>query len=103
MVIYRMREHDMSTDSGIAGPVRTIKASEFKAKCLKIMDEVAESGEEVVITKYGRPVSRLMPYREKPKSLFGRGKGMIEIHGDIVSPMPEEWFQDTEDSSEDLF
>jgi prevent-host-death family protein len=84
------------------GP-RTIKASEFKAKCLKLMDEVAESGEEIVITKHGRPVSRLMPYREKPKSLFGRGKGMIEIHGDIVEPMPAEWFEDADDSAKDLF
>lgn len=93
----------MSTDSGIPGSVRTIKASEFKAKCLKIMDEVAESGEEVIITKHGRPVSKLTPFREKPKNLFGRGKGMIEIHGDIVEPMPAEWFEDTDHSSKDLF
>ena len=93
----------MSTDSGIISSTRTIKASEFKAKCLKIMDEVAESGEEIIITKHGRPVSRLMPYREKPKSLFGRGRGMIEIHGDIVNPMPAEWFEDADDSADDLF
>ena len=93
----------MSTDSGIPTSTRTIKASEFKAKCLKLMDEVAESGEEIVITKHGRPVSRLTPYREKPKTLFGRGKGMIEIHGDIVEPMPAEWFEDADDSSEGLF
>ena len=93
----------MSTDSGIPANTRTIKASEFKAKCLKIMDEVAESGEEVIITKHGRPVSRLTPYREKPKSLFGRGKGMIQIHGDIVEPMPAEWFEDADDSAKDLF
>ena len=93
----------MSTDSGIPASTRTIKASEFKAKCLKLMDEVAESGEEIVITKHGRPVSRLTPYREKPKSLFGRGKGMIEIHGDIVEPMPAEWFEDADDSAKDLF
>ncbi len=81
----------MVTDSGLPGSVRTIKASEFKAKCLKLMDEVAESGEEIVITKHGRPVSRLMPYREKPKSLFGRGRGMIEIHGNIEEPLDVVW------------
>ena len=37
--------------------MRTIKASEFKAKCLKIMDEVAETGETVLITKNGVPVA----------------------------------------------
>lgn len=50
---------------------RTITASEFKAKCLKLMDEVAEGGPELVITKRGRPVSRLVAYRQNPESLFG--------------------------------
>ena len=70
---------------------RTMKASEFKAKCLKLMDEVAESGEEIVITKNGRPVSRLLPYRKRPSAFFGRDRGRIRILGDIVSPSDEEW------------
>ena len=76
--------------TGTPGP-RTIKASEFKAKCLKLMDEVAESGEEIVITKHGRPISRLAPYREKPKSWFGRDRDIIQIHGDITEPIDVEW------------
>ncbi len=92
----------MTTDEGkISGP-RTIKASEFKAKCLKLMDEVAETGEEIVITKNGRPVSRLAPYRKKPKVLFGRYRDMIQIHGDIVSPMPAEWFEKPAGNEEDF-
>ena len=70
---------------------RTIKASEFKATCLKLMDEVAETGDEVVITKNGYPVSRLAPYREKPKSLFGCLRGQMKITGDIMSPIENEW------------
>ena len=70
---------------------RVVKASEFKAKCLQLMDEVAASGEEIIITKRGRPVSRLAPYRERPKSLFGIDRGRIEILGDIVAPLEEEW------------
>jgi len=59
---------------------RTIKASEFKAKCLKLIDEVAERGEALVITKRGKPVVRVEPERvHKPKSLFGCLKGQIEI------------------------
>ena len=80
-----------------------MKASEFKARCLKLMDEVAESGEEIVITKNGRPVSRLAPYRERPKTLFGVDRGKIEILGDIVSPMPSEWFEDPNDGDEALY
>ena len=56
----------MSADSTIPPAIRTIKASEFKARCLKLMDEVAESGQEIVITKNGRPVSKLAPIRERP-------------------------------------
>ena len=70
---------------------RMIKASEFKAKCLKLMDEVADSGAEIVITKNGHPVSRLVPYREKPKSLFGIDKGKFKILGDIIEPLDVEW------------
>ena len=70
---------------------KTIKASEFKAKCLKLMNEVAESGAEYVITKNGRPVSRLVPYRKKPKSLFGIDRGRLEILGDIDEPLDVEW------------
>ena len=72
----------------------TIKASEFKAKCLKLMDDVAEGGYEIVITKNGRPVSRLVPYRERPKSLFGIDRGRIEIIGDIIEPINAEWEAD---------
>ena len=77
--------------SEATGGPRTIKASEFKAKCLKLMDEVAESGEEIVITKNGRPVSRLTPYRKKPKAPFGRYRDQIRILGDIVQPLDVEW------------
>ena len=93
----------METSNDKANAPRTIKASEFKAKCLKLMDEVAESGDEIIITKNGRPVSRLVPFRKKPDSWFGRDRDIIQIHGDIVSPMPGDWFEDQEDPSKDLF
>lgn len=75
--------------------VRTVKASEFKARCLKLMDEVAASGEEIVITKHGRPVSRLLPYRTKPETLFGIDRGRFEIVGDIGDPIDVEWDAET--------
>ena len=60
----------MVTGQGNPNRPRTIKASEFKAKCLKLMDEVAENGEEIVITKNGKPVAKLTAYRERPKTFF---------------------------------
>jgi len=70
---------------------QTIKASEFKAKCLKLMDEVSETGQEIIITKNGKPVGKLVPYRQKPKTLFGAHKDEITIQGDIISPLDIEW------------
>ena len=104
----------MQADSSKAPEYRTIKVSEFKAKCLELIDEVAESGEELVITKQGRPVSRLVPYREKqgtqrdsgntekPKTLFGIYRGKIEIHGDIEAPIDVEWNAETGKGWDDL-
>ena len=71
--------------------MKTIKASEFKAKCLGIMDEVANTGQEFVISKNGQPMVRLVPYRNKPSSLFGIDKNKIEILGDIIEPLDVEW------------
>ncbi|WP_419848309.1 type II toxin-antitoxin system prevent-host-death family antitoxin [Candidatus Poriferisocius sp.] len=58
-------------------PYRTIPAGEFKAKCLKLMDEVNDTGEQIVITKHGRPVSRLVPAGFEPRGIHGRYKGMM--------------------------
>ncbi len=70
---------------------QTIKASEFKAKCLALMDEVARTGKCVVITKNGKPVADLVPHRAAKKSPLGIWKGRIIIKGDIISPLDVEW------------
>jgi len=71
--------------------VQTIKASEFKAKCLALMDQVNETGDEILITKNGVPVSKLTPVINKPKSLFGLKKSQLKITGDIVEPLDVQW------------
>jgi prevent-host-death family protein len=71
--------------------MRVMKAGEFKAKCLTVMDEVAKSGASVVITKRGKPVAQLSPVRAKPKSIVGAMKGRIQILGDIISPIDVRW------------
>ncbi len=69
----------------------TIKASEFKAKCLQLMDQVSQSGEEIIITKNGKPISKLVPFNTIPNTLFGAHQNQIVIHGDIVDPLDTEW------------
>lgn len=79
--------------------MKTMGAGAFKTHCLAVLDEVKELGEEVVITKRGKPVAKLVPVEEKkPESIFGFLKGQVEIVGDIVSPIVEPWEWD-----EDIF
>jgi prevent-host-death family protein len=71
--------------------MQTVKASEFKAKWLHFMDEVNETGEEIVITKNGKPVSALRPYRTAPGALFRLHKGKIESRDDLLEPSGIFW------------
>lgn len=68
-----------------------ITATEFKAKCLRLMDQVAKTREPIVITKRGKPVATLAPIEGETKSLFGYMKGTLAILGDIVLPVAEKW------------
>jgi prevent-host-death family protein len=67
--------------------MRSIQASEFKARCLALMDEVVRTREHILITKRGKPVAELWPHRgPRAKSLIGVDKGRIRIRGDIIAP-----------------
>jgi len=73
-----------------------IAASEFKAKCLKIMDHVNYSHEEVIVTKHGKPVVRIVSVSQPPSaSLFGYMKNSVNIVGDIIKPIDEAWDVDS--------
>lgn len=75
----------------------TIQAGAFKAKCLKLLDKVAETGEPLVITKHGKPVAKLVPIKRKAaKPLLGFAEG-VKILGDIVSPIDIEWEATTDE------
>ena len=80
----------------LAAPGQTIAAGEFKAKCLKLMDLVNVRHEEIVITKHGKPVAKLVPVEPKPASAFGALKGSVLWYGDLISPMDDEWDVDRE-------
>lgn len=73
--------------------METIGAGEFKAKCLHLLDVVAERHEELVITKRGRPIARLVPMRPD-RPLFGAMAGSVARHGDLVAPIGEPWEAD---------
>lgn len=68
-----------------------IKASEFKARCLELMDQVARTGRSVTITKRGKPVARLAPLAAHGGALLGAHRGQIEVLGDIIEPVDVPW------------
>ncbi len=69
----------------------TIPAGEFKAKCLKLLDKVAEDRQPLVITKHGKPVAQVVPMPAKRRDIVGSMKGSVTILGDIISPLDVEW------------
>jgi prevent-host-death family protein len=82
--------------------MRTMPAGEFKAKCLKVMDEVAATGEPVLVTKRGKPVVRVTvleeaaPRKADVDAIFGSLRHMIRSDDgldDLVEPIvpEEEW------------
>jgi prevent-host-death family protein len=87
----RVSETTLAPAPGVIG------AGAFKARCLELMDTVAATHTEIVITKRGKPVAKLVPVqpftRRKLKSAYGALKGSFEIIGDIVGPSttPEDW------------
>jgi len=65
-----------------------IPAGQFKARCLALLDRVARTGEEVVVTKRGKPVARVVAIKPaRQPSLVGS----VKTRGDIVGPILDEW------------
>jgi len=67
--------------------MKKIPAGEFKARCLKIMEDVRTYRTPVVITKKGRPVAKLVPADEEAIDVFGCMAGTAEIVGDVEAPV----------------
>ncbi len=72
-----------------------IPATQFKAQCLAILDNVQRKRTTVVISKHGKPVAKLVPIDSEPvPSLLGSMKGTVREIGDIISPIDVEWDAD---------
>lgn len=72
--------------------MQTMNASDFKARCLAILDRVAQTGEPLTILKRGRPVAEIRPpsptNTAHPQQAL---KGTVTVVGDILGPaIPEE-------------
>jgi len=63
--------------------METIGATEFKQKCLALLDRIGPEG--LVITKHGKPVAKLVPVGSESAELIGSLAGKIEVRGDILT------------------
>ena len=76
---------------------RRIAAADFKAHCLKLLDEAARRRRPIIVTKRGKPVAKLVPVEEDPIDIYGRMAGTVTICGDIVGPIEDvEWTGDAD-------
>jgi prevent-host-death family protein len=67
-----------------------VAATDFKARCLALIDEVHESGEPITITKRGRVVAQLVPAGEPDERPWERVRGKAHWHGDPLAPAIDE-------------
>lgn len=75
--------------------MQEIAISEFKAKCLALLDEVSRTGEPIIVTRRGVPIAEVKPPPPavRPKRRLGGMRGSAQILGDIIAPVSsiEEW------------
>ncbi len=71
--------------------MREIAISEFKAKCLALLEQVQKTKKPIRITRFGKPVAEVVPTSPAPMpDWMGSMKDSIEIVGDVVSPANQE-------------
>jgi prevent-host-death family protein len=74
----------------MATKARSIAVREFEAKCISLVEEVAATGEPVILTKAGEPIAKLVPFKASRPLI-----GSVVWEGDIVSPIGETWDAET--------
>lgn len=78
-----------------SGTETEVAASDLKNRWHAYLDRVGQAREHIVVTRYGKPVARLIPYEEPTRTgIFGHLEGTLTEHGDIVSPTGEAWEAD---------
>ena len=68
----------------------TLGAFEAKTRLSSLLDRVAD-GEEVVITKHGKPVAKLVPAERERRNMWGDLASTVKILGDIEAPVTDDW------------
>ena len=70
----------------------TVGVAEFKARCLELLEGVGTRGDEITVTKRGKPIAQIGPVRGELPELKGMFAGRMKILGDIVNfNVADEW------------
>ena len=83
----------------INGMSKTVAVADLAANLEAVLDEVAQTREEVVVTRDGKEVAKVVPLadmpledvRERRRRALEKLRGSVTVHGDIVAPLDEEW------------
>lgn len=73
---------------------KKIAAGKFKATCLGLLDEVQTSGQEIIVTKYGKPVAKVVPVDAKNTERWKKLRGSVTYNDDIVKPLGKDVWGD---------
>jgi prevent-host-death family protein len=74
--------------------MKKMAISQFKAHALRVISQIAENHESMIITKRGKPLARILPYEETPSSPKpGRLANTLVFENDIVSPLGEDMWE----------
>ncbi len=73
--------------------METVSKSALKARILEYLRRVEASGEPLIVTDRGRPVLKVVPYRERTcaAELFADLRGRVVYHEDVLAPTTDEW------------
>lgn len=76
----------------------SITATRLKATLLGVLDEVARSGQTIVITKHGKPVANIVPHTHEPYDLRTTARQLVSDE-ELLAPFEYEWNDDVWDST----
>ena len=74
--------------------MRPVTITDFKARCLSLLQELQEDDEPLIVTKRGKPFAEVHACRGDLETVMRRYRGSVIHYGDIVSPVDEQWDAD---------
>jgi prevent-host-death family protein len=70
---------------------KSVRATEFKARCLALLEEVRETRRPLLVTRHGKPVAEIFPYVHRNAANVNPLKDSIVFQDDLISPIEAKW------------